>query len=243
MAPIDNNGQSADHEDDTNHEDDTSTDLPPMLVPLAHQEDDTPLHLSEARRQLRSSLQKAITKAGGKKRCLIAFNACAKTTTGNLAVLSCRDHTGFDPRDAAAMTDLKHLKLLEEAVRDQYDFIKAFGLVFNKTPSMCLTGMRIVGTCTGDAGSKELSRCIGGGGSPKFATSQSHDTSKSSSTPALLGERAAEMQGVVFTLKTNVDNSQGGEICTKTRGMLNQNQDNTMLRFLQVQDRTVDMSK
>jgi len=72
---------------------------------------------------------------------------------------------------------------------------------------------------------------------------RSHDTSKSSTTPAYLGERAADMDGVVFQLKTNIDNSTGGSICIKTCGVLNNLPDNTLLRFLVEQDRIIDMSK
>jgi len=237
QAPVANNGQS---EDEGGAK---STGLPPMLGPLVQQTDATPLPFSEAMRQLESSLFTAIKMAGKSKRCCIAYNACAITTTGQLVILACVDHTGFDPRDAADMANLKRLEVIEEAVRSQHGFMKLFALVFDQTPSVSKKGMDIVSTCTGDASNQEASRSILTGQPPRFCVSRSHDTSKSSETPACLGEDAMDMKGVVFTLKSNVDNSQAGEICTKTKGILNKDQRNTLLRFFVKQSRIIDMSK
>ena len=218
------------------------TDLPPFLAPLAHQEDATPLYYSEAMRQMRSILKKMIKGAGAWKQCVIAINATAMTTCGKMVLLSCMDHTGFDPKNATAMANLKHLKLIEEAVRSHHGFMKLFGLVFDHSPAITLKGMKIVSTCTGEASTTETSRRAAAAQRPRFAmnTARKHDTAKSSTTPAYIGEDAIDMNGVVFELKTYPDNSQGGDICIHTCGVLNKNQDNSVLRFLTQQHTIID---
>jgi len=190
-------------------------------------------------------LAKAIKSAGAWKQCVIAINACAMTTSGQMVLLSCMDHTGFDPKDATAMANLEHLKLIEEAVRSHHQFMKLFDLVFHLSPAMNMKGMRMVSTCTGEASDTETSRRFAAAQSPRFAmnTARKHDTAKSSTTPAYIGEKAINKNGVVFDLKTYPDNSQGGNMCYHTCIVLNQNQDNTVLRFLTNLDRIVDMSK
>jgi len=237
QAPVANNDQ-AEEEGGAK-----STGLPPMLGPFVQQTDATPLPLSEAQRQLDESLKTAIEHAGSSKRCFIAYNACAITTTGQLVVLASADHTGFNPRDAADMANLKHLEVIEEAVRSQDGFRKLFALVFNQTPSKSKKGMEIVSECTGDASNQEASRSNKTGQPPRFCVSKSHDTPKSSETPACLGADAMDMNGVVFTLKSNVDNSESGAICIKTKKILNSDQRNTLLRFFVKQSRIIDMSK
>jgi len=244
QAPIANVVQS---DDDASDDDGggTSTDLPPFLAPLAHQEDATPLYYSEAMRQMRSILKKMIKGAGAWKQCVIAINATAMTTCGKMVLLSCMDHTGFDPKNATAMANLKHLKLIEEAVRSHHGFIKLFDLVFEHSNAMTMKGMNIVSTCTGEASATETSNRVAAGQRPRFCmnTARKTDTSKSSITPAYIGESAIEMEGVVFDLKTYPDNSQGADICVHTCLVLNQNQDRTVLRFLTRQNRIIDMSK
>jgi len=239
VAPLANIGQSEDEEGDR------STPLPPILAPLEKQVEAKPLPYTEAILQLQSTLKKTIISSAAAQQCLVAINACAKSTDGKAVLLACMDHTGFDPMDPASMANLKNLELIEATVRTHHGFLKLVDLVFSQTPSISKKGMKIVSTCTGDASDKESSRSHTAREMPKFAmkASRSHDTPKSSTTPAYVGERAAAMDGVVFQLKTNVDNSTGGSICIKTSGVLNRLEDNTLLRFLVEQDRIIDMSK
>ena len=136
------------------------------------------------------------------------------------------------------------LEHIEKAVRTQPGFLQLFPLALSKNTTLSKKGMVMVGTFTGDASEQEASHSLTTGVPPKFAmrASRTKGTAKSSTTSAFLGQRAAHMDGVVFHLRTNVDNSTGG-ICINTSGVTNGIENNTLLRLLAEQDRIIDMTR
>ena len=110
--------------------------------------------------------------------------------------------------------------------------------------SASTNGFKMVSSFTGRAGEREASRASEAGEQPKFAIMASGTTftAKSSVTSAFLGKDAHKMSGVVFTLHTGIDNSNGG-VCVWMSGVTNRLRQNTVLRLLSKQDREIDMAK
>ena len=227
-------------------EDDKDSDVEPILVPLEAKEDiPPPLAVSEVMRDMKSTCRVAADAVGDAKQVLVAVNARGETTDGQEVLLACTKHTGFDPTNPASMKVLKDMKFLEKSVRGQPGYLKVFSLAFSKSRPENIKGMDIVKSLTGDASDKESAKSRAAGVLPKFymKSGQTKNTQKSSKTPAFLGERAAEMDGVEFTLHICRDNSKGGTICIHSSGVTNQIKNNTVLRLLLDQNRVIDMTK
>ena len=221
-----------------------TTEFEPFLLDDPEAMPSTPLGYSEVLIQAHGTLREARSRVGAALQVLLAVNVYFKTTLGKVGFCSVTGHTGFDDSNPASMATLQDLERIEKAVRTQPGFVKAFPLVLSKNTTVSLRGMRMVGTLTGRAGEQEASRSSDAKVQPKFATmaSETHNTAKSSTTSAFLGQHPGRMDGVVFKLRTNIDNSNGGT-CVWINGVTNTVEHNTVLRLLSEQERLVDMSK